>query len=117
MKAIQLLHPAGLDNLRLVDMAAPGAPAAGGPYTLFVRREPGAPTRSYDVLIEPIDGAGKPAGMPRLLVTLPGDRSEVVELDFDPTYAAAAGFRVLDASPFPRDCKENRCVFRQTPRL
>nr|WP_180203704.1 NAD(P)-dependent alcohol dehydrogenase [Pseudomonas sp. SbOxS1]NYU03448.1 NAD(P)-dependent alcohol dehydrogenase [Pseudomonas sp. SbOxS1] len=29
MKAIQLLHPAGLDNLRLVDMAAPGAPAAG----------------------------------------------------------------------------------------
>jgi NADPH:quinone reductase-like Zn-dependent oxidoreductase len=29
MKAIQLLHPAGLDNLRLVDMPAPGAPAAG----------------------------------------------------------------------------------------
>jgi len=29
MKAIQLQHPAGLDNLRLVDMAAPGTPAAG----------------------------------------------------------------------------------------
>ena len=29
MKAIQLQHPAGLDNLRLVDMAAPGAPKAG----------------------------------------------------------------------------------------
>ncbi|WP_458370102.1 zinc-dependent alcohol dehydrogenase family protein [Pseudomonas fluorescens] len=29
MKAIQLQHPAGLDNLRLVDMAVPGAPAAG----------------------------------------------------------------------------------------
>jgi NADPH:quinone reductase-like Zn-dependent oxidoreductase len=29
MKAIQLLHPAGLDNLRLVDLPAPGAPAAG----------------------------------------------------------------------------------------
>ncbi len=29
MKAIQLQHPAGLDNLRLVDMAAPEAPKAG----------------------------------------------------------------------------------------
>ncbi len=29
MKAIQLQHPGGLDHLRLVDMAAPGAPAAG----------------------------------------------------------------------------------------
>ena len=29
MKAIQLQHPAGLDNLRLVDTAAPGAPGAG----------------------------------------------------------------------------------------
>ena len=29
MKAIQLQHPAGLDHLHLVDMAAPGAPEAG----------------------------------------------------------------------------------------
>lgn len=29
MKAIQLQHPGGLDHLRLVDMAAPGAPKAG----------------------------------------------------------------------------------------
>lgn len=29
MKAIQLQHPAGLDNLHLVDRAAPGAPGAG----------------------------------------------------------------------------------------
>ena len=97
--------------------AAPGAPAQGGPYTLFVRREPAAPTQPYDVLIEAVDAAGKPAGLPRLLVTLPRDQAEVVGLDFDPAYAAAAGFRVLDASPFPRDCRENRCVFPQPPRL
>lgn len=29
MKALELKHPAGLDNLHLVDMTAPGAPQAG----------------------------------------------------------------------------------------
>jgi hypothetical protein len=82
-----------------------------GPMTLFVTREAAAPAVAYDVLLEAIDAQGKAIGLPRLLVTLPRGQSEVLEMNFDPTYAAAAGFRVLDASPFPRDCKGTQCIF------
>jgi hypothetical protein len=92
------------------DRLMPPPPPAS--YTLFVTREPGAPAQAYDVLIEAVDAQGKTAGLPRLLVTLPKDQAEVLEMNFDPTYAGAAGFRVLDASPFPRECKGPQCVFR-----
>jgi hypothetical protein len=81
-------------------------------YTLVVSREAGAPNAAYDLLIEALDASGQPVGLPRLLVTLPAGQATVTSANFDAQYAAAASFRVLDASPFPRECdKAGNCVF------
>lgn len=100
------------------------APAGGAPappqnimappsYTMVVTREAGAPSAAYDLLVEAIGADGQPVGLPHLLITLPAGRTEVATADFDPNYGQAAGFRVLDASPFPRECDKDtgNCIF------
>ncbi|HUH01578.1 MAG TPA: aspartyl protease family protein [Kofleriaceae bacterium] len=104
-----------------------GAPAPPAPpqrimapprYTLVVAREAGAPNAAYDLLVEAVDASGQPLGLPSLLVTLPAGRAEVIAADFDPNYRQAATFRVLDASPFPRECDKatGQCVFILPPK-
>ncbi len=95
--------------------AAPPPPAPPAKYTLRVHRDADAPPQAYDVLVEARDAGGKPLGLPRLLVTMPAGQPEVLKLDFDPAYGQAASFVVLDVSPFPRECRDNDCVFTLGP--
>lgn len=86
----------------------PGSGARALPpaaYQLVVEREPSVLDISYEVLIEAVDDSGKPLGLPRLLLTMPQGARSLVEPGLDPNYAAAAGFAVLDVSPFARDCQ------------
>lgn len=116
--------PAPAENPGAAPTPEADQPSAGAPtapqrimapprYTLVVAREAGAPNAAYDLLVEAVDASGQPLGVPRLLVTLPAGRAEVLAADFDPSYGQAAGFRVLDASPFPRECDKTtgQCVF------
>lgn len=78
----------------------PQPPAAP---TLEVTREANAPAQSYEVLLEAVNADGAPIGLPRIVVTINTGVQAVFD-DLDPSYAAASDFRVLDVSPFPREC-------------
>jgi hypothetical protein len=93
-----------------------GAPAMTPPggHQLVVEREVGHTDRRVELLVEAVDAAGKPLGLPRLQITLPAGERTVIDPHADPNYAAAAGFRILDASPFARDCEPQtrRCIWQ-----
>jgi hypothetical protein len=90
-------------------------PAATGPVKeIRIEREELA-NIDYEVLLEAVDGEGKPLGLPRLLVHLPGGIPSLSERELGAQYASAATFIVLDVSPFPRPCDSapegRRCVW------
>ena len=92
--------------------AGPPAPAELQPrvpasYQLHIEREPSVLEFSYEVLLDAVGQDGKSLGLPRLWVTLPEGARVVLQPDIDPNYAAAAGFAVLDLSPFARDCQKS----------
>jgi hypothetical protein len=80
-------------------------------YTLRIARDQQAPNRDFEVLIEALGTDGAPLNLPRLAVTMPKGQAVIDELNFDKAYAPAASFRVIDWSPFPRECRAGRCVF------
>ncbi len=86
-------------------------------YQLLIEREPSVSDIAYEVLIEAVDASGKPIGLPRLLVTLPAGVPMLSVPDADPNYAAAAAFKVVDVSPFARECEKtasgDRCIWQQ----
>src|SRR5690606_33135640 len=94
-------------------LAAPPPPAAA-PGAFLLRIERAAPTLgfTYDVLLEAVDEAGKPLGLPRLAVTLPQGLSSISQPGLDAAYAGAARFVVLDANLVgSRTCAGSSCVF------
>ena len=93
---------------------APGATVSE--VQLHVAREASVLDLDYEVLIEALDQNGKSLGLPRILVALPKGAATIVEPRFDPTYAAAKSFAVVDLSPFRRECEKRdsvtSCVWR-----
>ncbi len=85
-------------------------------FDLRITRAREAVDKTYEILFEAVDKDGKSLGLPRMTATLPAGVVTVIEPDFDHNYAHAAGFRVLDMSPFGRDCQRvgagARCVWR-----
>ena len=80
-------------------------------------REGPAAELAYEVLFEAVDDEGMPLGLPRLRATLPAGAPTISDPDVATAYAEAAGFRILDVSPFPRDCDViqgggRRCVWQ-----
>jgi hypothetical protein len=85
---------------------------------LRVTREAPAADLAYDILFEAVDAGGRSLGLPWVSATLPRGTREARAPDFDPAYAAAAGFRVLDVSPFPRACRPpGACILVLPPQL
>ncbi len=92
-------------------MAAPPVPSM--PPSLEITVEPMALPR-YEILIEALDGAGKPVGT-RLIATLRKGTTTLVERNIDSAFLGAKSFRVIDVNPFPRECEKRgnnlRCVW------
>lgn len=86
--------------------------AVPSPLVVSVARSEGAPTQSFEVLIEAIDDTGASKGLPRLLVTIPEGANQV--MDELPADYAGASFRVIDLSPFARECPSSGlgCIWR-----
>jgi hypothetical protein len=106
------------DPARHEGSAPPSERAPDPGYRLLVEREPSLAGLSYEVLVEAVDTGGEPIGLPRILVTFPPGERELIESNIDQNYAAAAGFRVVDVSPFPRECEgaatgTRRCIWQQ----
>ncbi len=100
------------DKVGSVSGAPMPAPAS---FNLRVSREAMA-IGDYEILIEALDKAGKPMGLPKLLVTLPKGVPMIQEAGIQRGYEKAASFRVLDLSPFPRKCQmttagQRKCVW------
>ena len=87
---------------------------------LLVTRDAAAPSRAYEVILQAVDSAGSPVNMPLLRAVMPEGFPIVHEPMMDPGYRKAAGFRVLDVSPFPPRCRAAsttpRCIRQMTTR-
>jgi len=96
--------------------AAADTPASSGVATeIRLVRQGQMASVTYEVVLEAVDASGEPLALPRLLVTLPGGIPTVSDRALAPQYTPAAGFRVIDVSPFPRPCDSTptgrRCVW------
>jgi hypothetical protein len=85
-------------------------PLAPQRATLRITRETGAPDHDYEVLLEALDAAGNPIGLPRILATMEKGVPSI-EKDVDPNYGKAAKLAVIDLSPFPRECQQKPCIW------
>lgn len=96
-----------------------GAPPPAGPIALVATREPWTRDLTYEVVLEALNPDGSPIGLPLLLVTFPKGAETITARAGIAPYAAAASFRVVDMSPFPRPCDEGggvrRCVWPIRP--
>ena len=81
-------------------MIAPKTPT----YVLRIHREkPELPT--YELLLDAVDENGKTLGLPYVVVTLPKGPRYIESADLPQELARAAALKVVDASPFARDCQ------------
>jgi hypothetical protein len=82
--------------------------------TLHVARDAAAGAGAYEVVLEPLDAAGRPLATSLLRVTLPRAAATV---DADVAALGAASFRVVDLSPFTAACAGEGCalMFARSP--
>lgn len=93
--------------------APPPAPVAAPPLLVVTRTEQVAEL-GYELLLEAVGPDGRPLGLPRLAASFPPGTTEVKQR-LSPTFANAR-FRVLDVSPFMRNCPSSGgCVFELVP--
>lgn len=89
--------------------SAPGTVAAV--KEIRIDREGPMASLPYEVTLQAVDAQGQPLGLPRVLAHLRGGIPSTSFRGLSADYATAAGFVVLDVSPFPRPCDGEMCVW------
>jgi hypothetical protein len=89
---VTVLQPGGGD--------ASNAPGAGA--IVKVHRDDAAKDLSVELVLEPVDQSGKPLGKPFTVASFPKGADELTT-QLDPSWGDAT-LRVVDASPFARQC-------------
>jgi hypothetical protein len=86
--------------------------AAGSEPAIRFSRDAAAVAMDFDALVEAVDEAGEPLPLPRMMVAFSAGASPVHILKGATAarYGAAAGFRVIDVTPFPPACPGG-CAF------